>query len=314
VTDLAGRGVGLDAVKSYVQSMGGILEVRSEPGRGMEVVLLLPLALALLEVLLFERSRAVYGVPLAVAEEVVMVTQTLTLEGRSVLEVRGRPLPVADVAELVGALAPPLGDRSPALVIAAGGRRAVVTCDAVLGAEEIVIKPLSPLFGGIEGYLGTAILGDGRIALIVNPATLTRGHRRAAGMAARPEAGPAAPKVLVVEDSFTVRELQRSILEAAGYAVVTARNGRNALAALDRDTEIALVVTDLEMPELDGLELTRAIRADGARSSLPVVIVTSRGSEDDKRKGAEAGADAYMTKSGFDQHALLATVERLVGR
>jgi len=121
-------------------------------------------------------------------------------------------------------------------------------------------------------------------------------------------------RVLVVEDSFTVRELQRSILEAAGYAVVTARHGRDALAVLDRDTEIALVVTDLEMPELDGLELTRAIRADGARSSLPVIIVTSRGSEDDMRKGVEAGADAYMAKQGFDQHALLATVERLIGR
>ena len=314
VTDLAGRGVGLDAVQSYVKSVGGILEIRSEPGRGMEVVLLLPLALALLEALLFERGGTVYGVPLVVAEEVVMVSQTLTLEGRSVLEVRGRPLQVADVAELVGAQAPPLGDRSPALVIGVAGRRAVATCDAVLGPEEVVIKPLSPLFGDVEGYLGTAVLSDGRIALILDPAVLTRAQRRGAAMTTPRKAGPVAPKILVVEDSFTVRELQRSILEAAGYSVVTARDGRDALAALDRDTEIALVVTDLEMPELDGLDLTRAIRADGARSSLPVVIVTSCGSEEDRRRGIEAGADAYMAKQGFDQQALLATVERLVGR
>ncbi len=314
VTDLAGRGVGLDAVKSYVQSMGGTFEVRSEPGRGMEVVLQLPLALALLDVLLFERGETVYGVPLAVAEEVVMVSRTLVLEGRPVLEVRGRLLPVADVADLMGACAPLLAGRPPALVIAAGGRRAVAMCDAVLGAEELVIKPFSPLFGGLDGYLGTAILGDGRIALLADPVMLTRGHRPATPMTATAGPGPAAPKVLVVEDSFTVRELQRSILEAAGYAVVTARDGRDALAVLDRDTGIALVVTDLEMPELDGLELTRAIRATPARSSLPVVIVTSRGSEDDMRKGIEAGADAYMAKQGFDQQALLATVERLVGR
>ena len=314
VTDLAGRGVGLDAVKGYVQSMRGTFEVRSEPGRGMEVVLQLPLALALLDVLLFERGETVYGVPLTVAEQVVMVTRTLVLEGRPVLEVRGRLLPVADVADLVGARAPLLDDRPPALVIAAGGRRAVAMCDAVLGAEELVIKPLSPLFGGLDGYFGTAILGDGRIALLADPAMLTRRHRPATPMTATAEGRPAAPKVLVVEDSFTVRELQRSILEAAGYAVVTARHGRDALAALDRDTGIALVLTDLEMPELDGLELTRAIRAAGTRSSLPVVIVTSRGSEDDMRKGVEAGADAYMTKEGFDQQALLATVERLVGR
>jgi chemotaxis protein histidine kinase CheA len=314
VTDLAGRGVGLDAVKIYAQSLGGSLEVRSEPGRGMEIVLLLPLALALLEVLLFERGGAVYGVPLAAVEEVVTLTGTFTLEGRPALEVRGRPLPVADFAALVGARAPPLGDLPPALVISAGGRRTVATCDALRGEEEVVVKPLGPIFGGVDGYLGAAILGDGRIALLVEPTMLTRGRRRVTGTAP-PAAAPAvAPKILVVEDSFTVRELQRSILEAAGYPVVTARDGREALAALDRDPQIALVLTDFEMPELDGLELTRAIRADAARSSLPIIVVTSRGSEDDQRRGIEAGADAYMVKQSFDQQALLATVERLVGR
>jgi two-component system chemotaxis sensor kinase CheA len=315
VTELAGRGVGLDAVRSYARSVGGSLEVRSEPGQGMEVILLLPLALALLEVLLFERGRAVYGVPMVAVEEIVMVTQTLRLEGRPALEVRGRSLPVADVAALVGAQGPPLAGRSPALVISAGGRRAVAICDAVLGEEEVVVKSLGPLFGGIEGFLGTAILGDGRIALLVEPAILAPGSRRPSGVSVPLDAGPAtAPKVLVVEDSFTVRELQRSILEAAGYPVVTARDGREALGILDRDAQIALVVTDLQMPELDGLALTRAIRADATRSSLPVVIITSQGSEDDRRKGIEAGADAYMAKQGFDQQALLATVERLVGR
>ena len=345
VTDLAGRGVGLDAVKSYVKSLGGSLDVRSEPGRGMAVILLLPLALALLEVLLFERGDAVYGVPLVVVEEVVVVSQTLTLEGRPSLEVHGQPLPVADVAALIGAAAPPLGDRPTALVISASGRRAVVTCDAVLGEQEIVVKPLGPLYASADAYLGTAILGDSRIALLVEPTTLTQISPRVCGPTApytpttpheqaaphhpatpHEQAAPhhpatphetgqaMAPKVLVVEDSFTVRELQRSILEAAGYPVVTARDGRDALGALDRDPEIALVVTDLEMPELDGLELTRAIRADRTRSSLPVVVVTSRGSEHDRRRGVEAGADAYMAKQSFDQQTLLATVERLVGR
>jgi two-component system chemotaxis sensor kinase CheA len=314
VTDLAGRGVGLDAVRSYARSLGGTFEVRSEPGRGMEVVLLLPLALALLEVLLFERGGAIYGVPLVAVEEIVVVAETLMLEGQPALEVRGRPLPVIDVAVLVGAAAPPLGDKVPALLISAAGRRAIATCDAVFGQQEVVVKPLGPLFGGVEGYLGAAILGDGRIALLIEPAMLIRVSRRTPGPAVPAEPRrAAAPRVLVVEDSFTVRELQRSILEAAGYPVVTARDGRDALAVLGRDPEIALVVTDLEMPELDGLELTRAIRADRVRSALPVIIVTSHGSEDDRRKGVAAGADAYMAKQSFDQQALLAIVERLVG-
>jgi two-component system, chemotaxis family, sensor kinase CheA len=229
--------------------------------------------------------------------------------------VRGQALPVADVAELLGAVAPPLGEQPPALVISAAGRRAVAVCDAVLGEHEALVKSLGPLFDGIEGYLGSAILGDGRIALLVEPPVLTLGARRALRMPEPAAAGPAAaPKVLVVEDSFTVRELQRSILEAGGYPVVTARDGREALGVLDADPEISLVVTDVDMPRLDGLELTRAIRAIDRRASLPVIIVTARGSEADRRSGIEAGADAYMAKPDFNQQALLATVERLVGR
>lgn len=319
VSDLAGRGVGLDAVREYARALGGSLEIRSEPGRGTSVILLLPLALALIEVLLFERGAAVYGVPLAAVEEVLTVPQTLTLQGRPALEVRGRTLPVTDFAVLIGAVAPPLGDRPPALLISAGGHRAIATCDALLGEEQILVKPLGPLLARVEGYLGASILGDGRIALLVEPKMFTRRSGPTPGMTApaaagRPDGPETAPKILVVEDSFTVRELQRSILEAAGYPVATARNGRDALRVLQGDARIALVITDLEMPELDGIGLTRAIRADAARSSLPVVIVTSRASEDDKRSGIEAGADAYMSKRSFDQQALLATVERLVGR
>jgi two-component system, chemotaxis family, sensor kinase CheA len=316
VTDLAGRGVGLDAVKAFVNGLGGTLHIESKPGHGMSVVLRLPLGLALTQVLLFERGGEVYGLPLTAVEEVVQVTKTLTLQGQPAVEVRGRSLPVADIAAILGAMAPPLVDPSPAIVVSSGGRLAVATCDALLGAEEVVVKPLGPVLADLADYIGAAILGDGRIVLLVAAVTLTREAAPAAETPG-PEAVPdtsAAPKILVVEDAFTVRELQRSILEAAGYPIVTARNGRDALSALDRDSEIALVVTDVEMPELDGIALTRAIRANAARASLPVVIVTSRGSEDDVRRGIEAGADAYMAKSGFDQQTLLATVERLVGR
>jgi CheY-like chemotaxis protein/chemotaxis signal transduction protein len=316
ITDLSGRGVGLDAVKRHVESYGGTFEVQSETGKGTEIVLVLPLALALLEVLLVERGGQAYGLPLASVEEAISVDDSLMLEGKPALELRGRSLPLSDLADVIGAVAPPLSDRPPAIVVTGAGRRIAAACDRLLGQDEVVVKPFGPLLPSARGYLGAAILGDGRIALLLDPVALSRSTGRARR---RPAAAPApleklAPKVLVVEDSYTVRELQRSILEAAGYRVETARDGKEAFDRVGSDEEIDLVLTDLEMPEMDGLELTRAIRARADRAALPVVIVTSRGTEQDRRLGVEAGADAYMVKRAFDQQALLDIVERLVGR
>ena len=317
VTELSGRGVGLDAVKLHVESFGGTLEAFSEPGKGTRITLVLPLTLALLDVLLVERGGQAFGLPLAAVDEVVAVESSLTLEGRPSLDLRGRAIPLADLAALVGLAAPPLARRAPAVVVASGGRRVATWCDVLLGEEEIVVKPLGPLLASAKGYLGGAILGDGRIALLLDPAALTRANPRtrvAPAGAATVVATRGAPKVLVVEDSYTVRELQRSILEAAGYRVETARDGKDGLDRVSSDDEIALVITDLEMPEMDGLELTRAIRAHSERSSLPVIVVTSLADEEDRRRGVEAGANAYIVKRAFDQHALLDIVERLVGR
>jgi two-component system chemotaxis sensor kinase CheA len=314
VTDLAGRGVGLDAVKAHTETFGGSLDARSEPGQGTEIVLLLPLALALVNVLLVVREGTVYGIPLVAIDEVLACEKPLSLIGRHALDLRGQPIPLEDLADLVGAAAAPLGEGAPAVVVASGGRKIAVACDRLLGEEEVLLGHLSPLLDSVKGYLGTAILGDGTIALMLDPALLRRGSpERVQRRPVTPPVTPQTPKVLVVEDSFTVRELQRSILESAGYRVETAGDGREALERV-AENGIDLVLTDIEMPELDGLQLTRAIRSDAEHASLPIVIVSSRGSDDDRQAGIEAGADAYMIKRGFDQQALLETVERLVGR
>jgi two-component system chemotaxis sensor kinase CheA len=202
------------------------------------------------------------------------------------------------------------------LVDASNGRLAVA-CEEVIGEQELVVKPLGSLLAGVSGYLGAAILSDGAVVLILDPAHLIRQAPHAASGvpvgAAGAQAQRKAPKVLVVDDQFTVRELQRSILSASGYRVEVACDGREALNALDTKDPFELVVTDLQMPEMDGLELLAAIRADPDRASLPVVIVTSRGSDEDRKRGAQAGADAYIVKDEFDQQALLETVRRLVG-
>jgi two-component system, chemotaxis family, sensor kinase CheA len=316
VTELAGRGVGLAAVKSHVEAFGGGLEIESEPGAGTRVRLLLPLTLALLEVLLFERAGQAFALPLHAIEELVAVDDTLSLAGRPSLELRGHAVPVFDLADVLGARASALPARPPAIVVSAGGRRAAVLCDRMLGEQEVVVKSLGPLLVSVRGYLGAAILGDGRIALIVDPLPVARAMTtgRAAPAAVKATHAPAKPKVLVVEDAFTVRELQRSILETAGYRVVTARDGNDARKRLAEEQDITLVVTDVEMPNMDGIQLVEAIRADPRTQALPVVVVTSRGGEEDRRRGIDAGADAYMAKRSFDQQALLETVERLIGR
>ena len=316
VSGLAGRGVGLDAVKAHVERLSGSLEVRSTPSRGTQVILLLPLTLALLRVFVSERAGHVFGLPLASVREVVEVAETSSLAGRRSLELRGESIPVADLAAILGMPAPPLPAIPPALVLKLPAGAVAVACDRVLGDQDVVMKHLGSLLADVPGYLGAAILDDGRVALILDPSHLLKRHSARLRTVASAEPEPersAAPSVLVVDDQFTVRELQRSILETAGYRVETAEDGRTALERIELNPDIDLVVTDVQMPQMDGFELLRAIRRHDEHAALPVVIVTSRGGEDDKRRGVEEGADAYIVKDEFDQQTLLGTIGRLVG-
>lgn len=314
ISATAGRGVGLDAVKAHVEGLGGGLELHTDPGSGTRATLLLPLTLALMRVLLLERGGHAFGLPLGSVVEALGVERRSSLGGHASIELRGERVPLGDLATALGAQPTPLPAHPPALVVTAGGAQAAAACDSMLGEQELVVKSLGSLLAGVPGYLGAGILGDGRVALVLDPTHLVR--RLAAAPtevgAGAPANGHARPEVLVVDDQYTVRELQRSILETAGYRVQTARHGREALDLLADSEDVEVVVTDLEMPELDGLGLIEAIRADPGRSTLPVVIVSSRGSEEDRRRGAEAGADAYIVKQDFDQRMLIDSVARLV--
>jgi two-component system chemotaxis sensor kinase CheA len=314
ITEVSGRGVGLDAVKSHVESLGGRLEVQSAPGEGTTVTMLLPLTLALLRVLVVERSGQRFGLPLTSVEEALIVLDTMSLGGSEAIEVRGRSIPLADLGQIIGGGVQELPERPQAVIVASSGRRVAALCDRIVEEQEAVVKSLGPLLARVSGYLGAALMDDGGIALILDPAFLTKRLPRGASAGVTPEEEKPPTKVLVVDDQFTVRELQRSILEAAGYRVETARDGREALTKVTGDQDIELVVTDLEMPEMDGIELLQTIRASGSETSLPVVVVTSRTGEEDRRRGLDAGADAYIVKDEFDQKALLETVGRLLTR
>ena len=315
VSALAGRGVGLDAVKHHVEGLGGLLEVSSEPGAGTAVTLLVPLTLAVVTVLLIQRGLQVFAVPLSGVDRAVRGGEAHQLHGRRALELDGATVPLGDLADSIGMDAPALRSDCPVVIVVSGARRAAVECDRLLGDREIVVKSLGPLLASAAGYLGAAILDDGAVALLLDPAHLVRGaaHAPQARRAADPSVARASPKILVVDDQFTVRELERTILEAAGYRVRTAEDGRAALVLLDQEPDIECVVSDVEMPRMDGLDLLEAIRARPQHSTLPVIIVSASDSDEALERGAEAGADAWVVKSEFEQEALLETVGRLIG-
>jgi two-component system chemotaxis sensor kinase CheA len=312
VSEISGRGVGLDAVKRHVESLGGSLEILSNPGAGTSAEILLPLTLAMLHVLLVARGGQRFAIPLASVQEAVALTSGTSLAGHASIELHGGPAVATDLAELIGVTAPELGENPPGVIVVSSAHRAVVMCDELVGEQDVVIKSLG-LLAGVAGYLGGTILGDGEIALVLDPAYLARAQRRGRVATERTPAARKAARILVVDDQFTVRELQRSILEAAGHDVAVARDGREALDAIDRDDGIALVATDIDMPGMDGFALLEAIRSDARHASLPVVVLTSAASEEHRSRGAEHGADAYIVKQDFDQRALLDAVRRLLG-
>ena len=248
--------------------------------------------------------------PLASVEEAINGTDTMSLGGRQAIEVRGRSVPLIDLAEIVGARAPPRA--TPKALVVASRAGAWPPCATGSSGSRRWWSRASAAACRCPRLFGAAMTDDGSVALILDPAALT-GPFGAGGPSRPQRAKPAPPsKVLVVDDQFTVRELQRSILEAAGYRVETARDGREALDDDDRGGGVDIVVTDVDMPEMTGIELLRAIREDPQRPSLPVVVVSGRGSEEDRRLGLDAGADAYIVKEEFDQRTLLDTVERLI--
>ncbi|HEU5087796.1 MAG TPA: response regulator, partial [Roseiflexaceae bacterium] len=204
-------------------------------------------------------------------------------------------------------------ERTPAFLVGDASRPIALLVDNVLDEREVVVKPLGPLLDPIRRYSGAFQLGDGRLALLLNPvalAQITRGMALAAPAATAQSA--TSHRLLIADDSFATRELIRSILSSAGYDVTTAVDGFDALEKL-RASDFDLVVSDVEMPRVDGFQLTSRIRTELGKTDLPVIIVTSLSSDTHRRRGLEAGAQAYIVKSQFNQGNLIDTIRQLLG-
>ncbi|MBI2215845.1 MAG: response regulator [Candidatus Rokubacteria bacterium] len=319
ITDLSGHGLGLAIVKERVERLSGTIEITTRAGAGTRVRMLLPASVATFRGLLVESGDQAFLLPIEAVERVVRVgsPDVEHVDGRPTIRWDGRPLTVVPLGALLG-LAPREGDivagaRRPCVVLGAGAERAGLLVDEVLGEREVQVKELRRPLVRVRNVAAAGLLGTGRPVLILRPADLFRSLHEAPRPAV-PAAQRAASRqkvVLVVDDSITTRTMEKNLLEAAGYQVRVAVDGIDAWTVL-RTEAVDLVVSDVDMPRMDGFALTERIRADRERADLPVVLVTALESREDRERGIEVGANAYLVKSTFDQSNLLEIIRRLV--
>ncbi|MDX2166674.1 MAG: response regulator [Deltaproteobacteria bacterium] len=317
VSQISGRGVGLDAVQTMVQAAGGTLQIASPPGGGTEFSLRLPVTRSVLRTVVATIGGEPYAVPLARTGRIVAVAPALLRhdDGRASLRVDDDHVPLlaaADVLELDGA---PPAESGLALVIGEAAERVALEVEALLGEHDLVVHPLDARLGKVPDVAAAATLPDGTPVLVLDVDDLVRSAaalRQGGRVRARREtAQHRVRRVLVVEDSLTVREMERRVLERAGYAVDLAIDGMEGWNALRRG-DYDLVLTDIDMPRLTGLELVRRLRADPRLRALPVVIVSYKDRDEDRQRGLAAGADRYLTKSSFQDDTLAAVVRELL--
>ena len=319
VTAASGRGMGLSVVQEAVARLQGEVEVLpAADGPGTRVVLSVPLSVATQRLLFVTCRGQTYGVPLHAIERLVRVRpeELESVEGKPMLMLAGRPVPIIGLAGLLDGAAddPAARDVIPVAVLRAGGRRTGVVVDAFLAERSELIKPLDGPAARVGTLAGGVLLGDGSVALVLNPAELlTTAPTRAVGpvtrVAAVIEKKP--PVVLVVDDSLTTRTLEKSILEVNGFTVRIAVDGVEGLAKL-RAEAIDLVITDVEMPRMTGFQMLEEMKRDPRLARTPVIVVTSLAKREDQERGLALGADAYIVKRKFDHQDLLDTVRQLI--
>ncbi|MDH4100375.1 MAG: hybrid sensor histidine kinase/response regulator [Nitrospirota bacterium] len=321
VTDVSGRGVGMDVVKTTAEKLGGMVSVTSELGKGSRFTVELPLTVALLKVLLVGCSGHTFAIPVSSIEQIISLRRSdvFSVEGAEMFYHANHAVPLKYLSNVLEIpCTTEAADSSTVLIIRGENeKKAGLMVDTVGDDEEIVIKELGNYLGKVQKVSAATIMPDGRIVMIVDIPEIFRSASRAGALSARPEttAVETQPRtkrvILVAEDSLLVRELERDVLKAAGYEVVTAIDGKDAREKIEKQ-EFDLVLTDIEMPRMDGLELTRQVRADDRLKEIPVIVMSSLDSPDTKRQGMDAGADAYIVKKEFDQQDLLDTVKRLI--
>ncbi|PVZ35184.1 hybrid sensor histidine kinase/response regulator [Pseudomonas sp. CC120222-01a] len=323
VTEVSGRGVGLDAVQHMVRDLRGSIELTQLPGQGCRFNLEVPLTLSVVRSLVVEVGGEAYAFPLAHIERTleVMADDIVQIEGRQHFWHEGRHIGLVAASQLLNRPAGQ-GEANSLRVVVIREREQLygVAVERLVGERVLVVMPLDPRLGKVQDISAGALLDDGSVVLIIDVEDLLRSVEKllSTGRLERIERGvqgargASRKRVLVVDDSLTVRELQRKLLSNRGYDVAVAVDGMDGWNAL-RSEAFDLLITDIDMPRMDGIELVTLVRRDQRLQSLPVMVVSYKDREEDRRRGLDAGADYYLAKASFHDDALLDAVVELIG-
>jgi two-component system chemotaxis sensor kinase CheA len=314
LTETSGRGVGMNVVATAVEAVHGEVQVVNHPGAGAEFRIIVPITLTVVPCLIVSIAGQSFALPLHRIVRMLEAQHVQLVSGRKLAVIDGVAVPVSDLAALLGL---PSASGGPWVLLGTTAESHAFQVETVLQKRDVVVRGLTGRLRDLKAVSGASIEPNGSILLVLDVPHLI--DRSLATLEA-PQTGadgPAAPltplAVMVVDDALMVRELQRSILERGGYTVRTASDGAEALAML-AEQPADLVVTDVEMPNMDGVTLIKRIRAHPRFANIPVLIVSSHASDEDHQLGLEAGADAYIVKASFDEAGLLNAVSRLLGR
>ena len=319
VTQLSGRGVGMDVVKNEITALGGRVDTTSVPGQGTRFTIFLPLTLAVTQAVLVRAGGTIYAVPSVMVEQIRHVKAEELKRAQQSGEMRwqDRSFAFRYLPYLLGdAVHQPEAARiTPVLFARSGANHAAVQIDEVIGNQEIVVKNTGPLLARIVGITGATVLGTGEIVLIINPVILAS-HDQGAVRAATPMATPVAalttPTIMIVDDSLTVRKITGRLLAREGYQVLTAKDGVDAMEQL-QEARPDVMLVDIEMPRMDGFDLTRNVRHDEALKHIPIIMITSRTAEKHRNYAAQIGVNVFLGKP-YQEDQLLEHIAAFVKR
>ncbi|MDP2310392.1 MAG: response regulator [Pseudomonadota bacterium] len=315
ITDVSGRGVGLDVVRKAAEELRGSIDVTA--GQGTTFSVRVPLTLSTLRVLEVGVAGNTYVFPASAVRILLRVgaEDIRSVRGVATIALDGRPVPLVPLAGLLGlpSSSPLARGKVPVVVLSHGSEVALVV-DELVSEREVMVKGLGPRLRGSKVVSGATLLPSGRVGLILDVPEVVARARRGSGTVGSIVAGQdAAPKrrVLLCDDSITTRSLEKSILEGAGYTVIVGVDGADAWRLLQENPGIDVVVSDVEMPRMNGFQLTETIRESPRFRHLPVILVTGLATPADRARGLAVGANAYLVKSDFDQQQLLDTIEQV---